>query len=517
MFSLLDNKETPKTYTKEEFQKEVQKAVEEQNFQEIFHKYALSVDKMARDFGVEKDKSKILNMDAETVKMYLESPDKYIKQLIDLSLAMFISVPQYQNLIKYFSDMALITPYILPVKVNSAKSKLKKEYSDCSFLLEKMNVEMEFRKAIASTVRDGAFYGFEIENDNSYTIKQLNPKYCRVIGSNDGCWIYEFDFSFFNGKKIKDTNQSLLDSYPPEFAQMYKKYKIDSKLRWQVVDMSKQVCLRYFSELNSPCIDFPPYCNLFSDLIDIMDYKSLNKVKTEMENYRFIALIMQTSTKDDGMNKFTVDPALVGQYYDFLTSVCGNTITPFISPVPVQELKFSSKATDINQVANAEKSAWNASGVSDSMFGNGAKNAGTLKFSTIVDQNKLNDLYNQIETILTSKMKRNFSNVFRIKIPKVNSFNKNEYASELLKDAQYGVPILNELFATLGLTPCQAEGALMLEDMYDFIGRMIPLQSSHTQDSSQVDEEGGRPKLDDEDLDVAGEQTRNDDSNGNKV
>lgn|GEM_PF-3634968 len=509
------NNESKETYTKEELQQELEKALQQQNFEQVFHRYALSVNKMAHDFGVEKDKTKILNIDTETVKMYLESPDKYVKQLIDLSLAMYISVPQYQNLVKYFSDMVLITPYILPTKVNSKKSKLKEEYSECAYILEKMNVEMEYRKAIASTIRDGVFYGYEIENESSYTIKQLNPKFCRVIGSNDGCWIYEFDFSFFNGKRIKDTNKTLLDSYPPEFTKLYNNYKKDVKLRWQVIDMEKQVCLRYFSELNSPCIDFPPYCNLFSDLIDIMDYKSLNKVKTEMENYRFIALIMQTSTKDDGMNKFTVDPALVGEYYDFLTNVCGNTITPFISPVPVQELKFSSKATDINQVANAEKSAWNASGVSDSMFGNGTTNAGTLKFSTVVDQNKLNGLYNQIECILTSKMKRTFDNVFAVKIPKINTFNKDEYISRLLSNAQYGIPILNELFATFGLTPSQVEGALMLEDLYDFIGRMIPLQSSHTQDSSQV--ENGRPKKDDTELTESGEQTRRDSSNENKV
>ena len=112
------------------------------------------------------------------------------------------------------------------------------------------------------------------------------------------------------------------------------------KNKWQQLDVDKEVCLRYFPSLNAPYVDFPPYLNLFGDLMDIEDYKALNKFKNKLANYQFLALEMETNSKDGEMNKFTVDPAIVSEYYDFLVKVCGDMIPPFISPMKVNPIKL---------------------------------------------------------------------------------------------------------------------------------------------------------------------------------
>lgn len=472
---------------------EEQKAINEEEqqkmlFQKVMQSYSVAINKMAKDYGMEGDKIKSYHEDAERVRMYLSDPQKWRNQLIDLSMDLFVTVPQYQNLIKYFGDMACLTPYIIPIKpLKTTESIFKREYEECCYLLEKMNIETEYRKAITNVIREGVFFGYEIETEDSYTIKHLNPKYCRVIGSLDGCWIYEFDFSFFDNKRKKGTNELLLKSYPIEFQEKYLAYRKDKKnLRWQVVSEDKQVCLRYFPELNSPCMDFPPYCDLFEDILNLIDFKALNKVKAEMENYKFLALVMETNDKDGGMNKFKVDPALVSQYFDFLVDACGEAITPFISPVPVQEIQYTNPNKDIDQVSDAEDSFWKSAGVNSTLFGTGIKSGTGLNSSIKVDENKMSGLYNQIETLLTKKMKRTFKNFFKVKLPHVTKFNQDEMIDRLLKNAQFGIGSKMEMLAILGYTPAEVEGMLLLEnDILKLIDKMKPLQSSHTQSGEQ--------------------------------
>ena len=492
--------EENKLYTKKEVNEKINQAI----YEKAKQTYSVAINKMVSDFSLDKYKSRSFDIDKDDVKMYLSNPYTYKKQILDLSLNMFISVPQYQGLIKYFYDMVCLTPYALPIKTSGQKSKIKKDYEEICYQIEKMNIENEFRKVISNVILNGVFYGYEIEENDSYTIKHLDPRYCRVTGTNDGCWMFEFDFSFFNGKRKDEsaTNELLLNSYPEEFQKKYKLYQKDrQKYQWQLLDLDKEVCIRYFEGLNAPYVDFPPYLNLFSDLMDLEDYKALTKVKNEMANYQFLALEMETNSKDGEMNKFTVDPAIVSEYYDFLVKVCGDMITPFISPIKVTPIKFDKTTENLMDLDSAEKSYWNASGVSDTLFGTGIKTGSGLKYSIMVDENRLSGIYTQISTLLTRKMKRiSKNNIFKVILPHVTKYNRDEYIDRLLKLSQYGIGSKLELFAILGNTPSEVLGMLLLEDeILDLVNKLIPLQSSHTMTGEDFSNNGvkgstrGRP------------------------
>ena len=150
--------------------------------------YQIAINKMAQDFGVDKASRRTLDIDKDDVKMYLSNPIRYKKQILDLTLNMFISVPQYQGLIKYFSGIVSLTPTLIPIKTSGQKSRIKKDYEEASYKLEIMNIQNEYTKAITNTVLNGVFYGYEIEEDDSYTSTHLDPRYCRVNGTTDACW-----------------------------------------------------------------------------------------------------------------------------------------------------------------------------------------------------------------------------------------------------------------------------------------------------------------------------------------
>ena len=494
--------ENEKEYT----EKEMQEKMMTQLYEKAKQSYQVAINKMANDFSLDKIKCRRLDVDKDDVKMYLSNPLKFKKQILDLSLQMFIGVSQYQSLIKYFQDMICLTPYVLPVKTSGQKSKLKKDYEDIAYKLETMNIENEYRKVVGNVILNGVFFGYEIEQNDSYTIKHLDPRYCRVIGTNDGCWMFEFDFSFFNSRRKEGnsyTDELLLKSYPEEFQKKYALYLKDrQKYQWQTLDLDKEICVRYFDNLNTPFVDFPPYLNLFGDLIDLDEYKEINKIKSKVSNYQFMALQMETcsSNKDAEMNKFTVDPALVSQYYDFLVQVCGDAITPFISPVKVEPLKFSENTnTQVTTVETAEKSYWNASGVSDTLFGTGIKTGSGLRYSIMVDEQRLYGLYTQISTILTRKMKRiTNGNIFKVKIPFVTKYNKSDMIAQSLQMAQYGIGSKLELFALNGNTPAEVLSTQTFEnDLLDLANKLVPLQSSHTTSGSLKEVKGattrGRP------------------------
>ena len=161
--------EENKMYT----EKEAIELANKMTYEKAKQTYQIAINKMAQDFGVDKANRRTLDIDKDDVKMYLGNPIRYKKQILDLTLNMFISVPQYQGLIKYFSDIVSLTPTLIPIKTSGQKSRIKKDYEEACYKLEIMNIQNEYTKAITNTVLNGVFYGYEIEEYEN-TIKQYN-------------------------------------------------------------------------------------------------------------------------------------------------------------------------------------------------------------------------------------------------------------------------------------------------------------------------------------------------------
>lgn len=449
----------------------------------------------------------------DKVNMYLDNPEKYEKDLRKVVSQLCITSPQFNMLVEYIPNIAIPTYTIYPIldKLDNVNvKKIQKDFIKSATYTENLNISSEILKALRINFRYDVLYGYEINTNEGFYIKPLNPDYCKIRGWDEyGCYTFVFDFNYFKGK------EDLLDtSYPDEFKKKYNIYKNKGKdYQWQEIDSTTSICTKYFEENLDYCT--PPYIGLFSDLYDIEEYKALNKAKVESDNYKLIALQVPLNQKSDKVDDFLLSMDAIEIFNDLLAQQIPDGVGFFATPMSPSEMSFKSNTvSEKNEVENAVHNLFNKTGYSPVLFGE-AQNSGSLSYSVKVDEAKLSKLEGQYNRWLNKKMALNcktFGSDFKI----YTKYSIKEEREILLKCAEYGVPVKTQLASIMGLTPLKMIGYSLLEnDVLDLSSRFIPLNSTHTQSGSNISDKG-RSKKSDGELGEAGQQTRDDGGNDNK-
>lgn len=440
----------------------------------------------------------------EQVETYLLDPAKYETQLRDVSRYLTVSSPQYWRLVNYLPSMAIIRPVVVPFdteKLMKNMSKSEKSLKSCMRMIDNMSPQHEFLKVLQVVFREDVFYGYTIETDQSFFIKQLDPKYCRIKGKYDGCFTYEFDFSYFTSYPDELINYTAIDS---EFSKKYNAFKNNSTLRWQELNLEKEICVKCQETFDFAC---PPYISVFNDLYDIILYKDLNKDKFERENNTLLGLKMPTRKDSNNDDDFTLSADTMKTYFAFIQSCLQNKVNLFMSPMDFESVSFGNKnssQTGNDVIQNSITSFWSSTGVSEALF-SGGKSSSTLELSIKTDESILFGVYRQLERWMSRKIKLSSGGIFKVVIPNLTYFNLDKTHDRYLKDAQYGFNgAITLVEATNGISQNEAYGLGFIEnELLKKHETMIPVSSSHTQNG---DSEVGRPVSDN--IGDAGEATR---------
>lgn len=498
----------------------------EMNTEEIRKKFintfSKALESMPLDNIVLKKSAKYKNFSKEEVNRYLENPIGYQSQLRKVVEYLIISSPQFNLLCNYLPNMALINYCLIPNMSKMKSSDLtnfKDEYIKVAEYLQIMNIKQEFLRAMTHNFYFDTFFGYEVESEksktklSSYFIKPLHPDYCRICGMEDGCYLIEFDFSYFNGenKKLIDGDDFGRIAYPSEFKEKYGKYERDkNKYKWQQLDNG--ICTKYNEGFTEYSI--PPYIGLFDDLIDIEDFKALNKASVESDNYKLIALQIPMNEKDGKEDSFLVSMDIIEMYMSLLQEQIPEGVGFFATPLKPTEMTFKKdNMSTRNNVQDATQNLFDATGFSKLLF-SGAENSTALSYSVKTDEQKIFKIYRQFERIINRKLKKVFDGRFMIKILDMSKFTQKETTELLLKTTQVSMPTKTMTTASLGLTPLETMGLEVLENqVLELHKNWIPPQSSYTQSGSDVTDKGGKPKSNDEDLKESGVQTREIDGN----
>lgn len=461
--------------------------------------------------------SKVGEYDRDEIISYLSAPQDYEKQLRELSRYLENTSFMYKRIINYLPSIGMDCPVIVPAQVDKFETKrenIAKNYYKAVAYLDMLNISHEFVKVKRTVFREDVFYGIEYEDEknNSYYIKQLNPDFCRISSVEDACYNFEFDFSFFDND---DDEETLLNTYetivPSFFRSGYTKYKGNSDYQWQEVPSDKSICIKLQEDL-SYC--YPYFVSAALDVVDIQDYKNLEKVSAEQNNYRLLAFeIPRMSGNKDKPDSFEVKASTALQFYNMARQSIDESIGTFITPMPVKDISFKDANNTKNKVKDAVQNFYDTIGVTDMLF-NGGDNSTSTKYSIKTDEAILFQLNRSLERWLNRKFKRRFNGMFKVKLVDVTGYSKEEVIQQLKEAATLGLPTKMSLAAvTNQSSPLEISGLTFLEnEILELHEKWIPLSTSYTQSATDEDE-GGRPEVDDTELSETGESTRENDGN----
>lgn len=426
-----------------------------------------------------------------------------MQRLRQMSLWLYITSPQYRRLINYYATLPTFNYYILPDKAQTKEltgakdAKFRKNYVETINDFERYTLKQTAPQAISFALLQGVFCGIVIEDDNSFWLKSCPVDYVRILAIADNCFRFAFDMSYFSG-----SNSYLIDAYGEEFKQAYLDYKRDTKNRWYMPE--KQICIKPDSD---PIIMLPFFLGVFKEILDLEDYRTLAKAKTEIDNYK--VLVMKQDTDSDGIPK--LDYEIAYKYYEQAAGELPSGIGLILSPFAVDDFSFNSpNVSDTDSVNKARDSFWAASGSSPLIFGSTeATTSSALILSTKPDEQITFSLLDQLERNFNLLQKhKNKSTSFKVRFLRQSIYNKEQVQDTYSKAAMYGVTGSKIAYAaSLDFSPVDLINLAFLED--DVLGLTTktfnkpihgyvnPSNSSSGDDSEDdkvaIIDEGGRP------------------------
>lgn len=439
------------------------------------------------------------------VARWIRNPELYQNELRLMSRYLYQASSHYKRLINYFATMHLFSYIVTPYKLAAEYSSIdKSKYTECYFktlnYLDKMNLRHEATKIFKICFLEDVFYGYKYESQDSYFLRQLPPEYCRISCIEDGCFLYDFDFTYFLKYPID------LNYFGEEFIERFNIFK-ETGARWQTLDSDKELCVKLMDDIPYPVI---PFMGVFEGIYDIDDYKSLKKAKTETDNYKVLALKIPTNSEGE----FLIDRDILLEYYSALLDVLPENIGAFLTPMDTQDFDFENTGTaENNNVNNAIKTFWNDAGVSSLIFGDENKTSATLNVSIKADMQMVFDLSRQLERNINRLLKKRAGKYkFKIQFLDITFYNQEDSINHYLKAAQASLPTKTMACAAMGISPVDMIGINFIEnEILDLTNKFVPLSTSYTQSAN----DGGAPTSEEKGVSLsdAGEVSRDNDVN----
>lgn len=428
----------------------------------------------------------------ENLATFMENPDTDSNQklLRQMSLYLYLVSTHYRRLVNYFATLPTFNYYVSPDKATVkpiSMQKYKAAYFEVITEMERYNFKDELPKAIVLALLQGAFCGIPFESEDTFYIRPCPIDQIKITSIMDGCFRFSLNLTYFDG-----ANNFLLDAYGDEIRRAYETYKNSkNKKDVQWYEPTKQICIKFDSDAT---VILPFFCGMYKEVLDLEDYRTLAKAKTEIENYK--VLVMQQDVNEDGRPK--MDFELAEKYYRQAAGNLPSGIGLILSPFKVTDFAFNkSNVAEANSVNDARDSLWESAGTSPLIFGSTkATSSASLILSTKPDEELSFLLLRQLErnfNLLQKQKNRKFS--FKLKFLEQSVYSREAVQDSFFKAAQYGVTGAKTLYAaSLGLSPCDIVNMAYLEDKVLELGAgsfNTPLTSSNTM--SHTDSEAGRP------------------------
>lgn len=452
----------------------------------------------------------------ENIQSYLQSPLANIDNIRLVSQFLYRVSAPYKIIVNYFADLGTYS-YNVIYKTDLSKpdqnsKKFMKNYEELLSHLEIMRLKDEAPNIIATAVRDGVFFGFCYDDENSFFINALDPKYCKINSIRDGVYDFAFNASFFdqgNNKYYVDSSLNPDGLWDQIFIDGYEAYKTQGReSMWFDIPPEKGVCI---ISGDDPICPLPYFTSVFVELLDLLDYRDLIKSKTELENTILLLSKIPMIKNSTSVNDFAVDLDLVQATQAVIDEVAPELAATAYTPCDVDVITFNNE----NQVQQANiynealSNLMSNIGISEMLFNPDKNGSVGLNASIKEDEMVFFRLLNRLESWLKRYISLNISEDFIFKFHNVTHYSRFETAEKLKDAVTLGVPVKMDYATVLGYTPYQIMQQGYFENALDLTTLWAPLSSSYNTKADDV----GAPKKDDGELSDEGGKTKDSDKN----
>ncbi|MGA9219595.1 MAG: hypothetical protein WBZ57_00215 [Pseudomonas graminis] len=421
-------------------------------------------------------------------------------KLREISQLLFAKSPQYQRLLRHFSDMALFAHIIAPIKdiKKTSKAKVLKQYTEIGELLKTINLRHELQKVLRTAFLEDTFFGYIHRDKKSFYIQKVNADIARITSVEDGVYNFSIDMSYFR------RNEQLLIGWANEVQIKYREWKSMKDKNPKIsdfveLDSRNTICIKINEEMLE---SFPPFAGSFDSIFDIEGFKQLRKDKEELGNYMILTQELPMRSDSDNNNDFMIDLKMMQYFHNMASDTVPENVGVITSPMKIQPIKFDRDRADSDGVGKATRDYWEGTGTSQLLFSSDSATSQGLLMSIKTDEEIVFAVLTQIERWLNRFLKSEFKDLlFNVDILHVTEFNKQEMYKMYLEVGQFGLPVKNRLSAVVGLDPIEVMSMSYLEnDLLKMHEEWIPLMSSHTMGDGAVAGQqsgaNGRPKKD---------------------
>ncbi len=443
--------------------------------------------------------------DKEDIIKWLQSPSSSTneKNLRNASIYMYHASMHYNRLLNYYAGLYTGAYIISPLNFSGddVRDNFKKQYKKVSKALELMDIPKLIHDETLIALREGAFYGVLLSDNNSAFIQKIDPDYCKITSICDGSYLYKVDMTRIATK---------LEFYPAEFTTMYNNYLATGD-KWQEVPLEISVCVKG----DPTIVDYtiPPFAAVMPSIYSISNTESLQETADELKNYKMLSGQIPS---DDKGNPLIPDD-LIAKYYAQIAQNLDDNVGLALSPFNLTSFSFEGRdaANNVDSLARVVSNFWSTAGTSGLLHGQSNNTSGVTKLAIKNDETYILGIIQQIERIINRYLKTNFSSTskFKITILPVTVFNKEDYLKYYKEAAAFGIG-KSYYAAALGIPQCDMAGLNYIEKNLMPFDELVPLQSTYTTASGSGDI--GRPEKALEDLEEEGEATRDNDSNANR-
>ena len=347
----------------------------------------------------------------------------------------------YQRVCNYFATLYRYDWYIVPEVYDESVSedKIVGDFARILNYLDNSYVKKLCGDMALEVIKNGAYYGYIVENKNGLVLQQLPANYCRTryfVGNNPAV---EFNMKFFDDK-FPDIQYRMrvLKMFPPEFAKGYLLYR-QNKLKADDAVGAMQTTGWYLLEpgnvvkfsLNNN--EMPLFVNACPSILDLDAAQDLDRRK---QMQKLLKIVIQKLPMDkNGDLIFDIDEArdIHNNAVQMLRRAIGVDVLTTFADIDSIDMSDKNTATSTDDLEKVERTVFNSFGISNNLF----NTDGNLS----LDKSILND-EGAIRSLLLQ-----FAIFFDTITQKQNkSKRKYNYRLYMLETTQYNYKELSKLY-----------------------------------------------------------------------